>query len=60
MSAIKSLLNVRITTANDLCLIELSYRPLKDLVRYKQKVFFQKIIENRQGLSDDPLLFSMN
>ena len=58
MSAIKSVLRVRVTTANDLRLIELGYPPLKDLVMFKH-FFLQKMIAGRQGMQDDSLMFSL-
>ena len=47
------------TTANDLCLIELRYPPLKELVMFKQKYFLHKMIAGRQGMQDDPLMFAL-
>ena len=58
MSALKTLLRVRTITANDLCLIELGYPPLKDLVMQKQAQFFQRMVNERQSLQDDPLIFA--
>ena len=60
ISAIKSVLGVRKTTSNTLCLIELGYPPLKSYIKNRQKIFLSKAIEERQCLSDDPLMFSIN
>ncbi len=54
MSAIKSLLGVRKTTPNDLCLVEIGYPTLKGFVKDKQMNFFVKLLENRRGQDDDP------
>ena len=51
----KSLLNVRLTTCNELCLLELGLPRLVDYVKQKQYVYISRIIVERQGMLDDPL-----
>ena len=57
--AVKCLLGVRITTANDLCYTELGVPSLKNYVKRKQYQFFSKMMSERQGMSDDPLCFAL-
>ena len=54
MAAIKTLLGVRKTTTNDLCLIEAGYPTLKGFVKENQVNFFSMLIEDRRGYDDDP------
>ena len=56
LSAIKSLLGVRKTTPNNLCLIELGYPPILDYVKSRQKRFLSNILSERKYMSDDPLM----
>ena len=56
MKAVKALLGVRITTPNDLCLIEAGLRPLSGMVKNRQKKFFAKMLEERSDMTDDPLM----
>ena len=56
MTAVKSLLGVRVTTPNLTCLLEAGIPSLQALVREKQARFFNKI-QQRNGLLDDPLWF---
>ena len=56
MKAVKALLGVRITTPNDLCLIEAGLRPLSAIVRSRQKKFFAKMLEARSDMADDPFM----
>ena len=60
LGAIKALLGVRKTTSSDLCLIEVGYAPLKDYVQQKQKMFFQKMISERDSIPEDPLRFCIH
>ena len=59
MSAIKCLLGVRSTTANDLCLIESGYPPVKYILKEQQRKYFLRI-RNRQDQEDDPLCFALS
>jgi len=59
ISSIKSLLGVRKTTPNNLCLLELGYPPMKSYIKNRQKAFFSKALEERNGFTDDPLMFAM-
>ena len=56
LSAIKSLLGVRKTTPNNLCLIELGYPPIIDYVKSRQKQFLSNVLEERKDMLDDPLM----
>ena len=49
MTAIKTLLSVRSTTCNYLCLVELGYPPLQDLVKKTQQRFFSSVTAERAG-----------
>ena len=60
MKGIKLLLGVRHSTTNDVCLIEAGFPSLESLVRSRQKAFFEKMIEDRTGLTDDPLMFAID
>ena len=59
ISAIKCLLSVRRTTANDLYLIELGMSPLPSVVRQRQYNFLNKTISERRGEQQDPLMFAI-
>ena len=59
MGALKCLLGVRSTTANDLCLAELGMPPLQALIRQRQHSFFSRVLTERAGMTDDPLMFSL-
>ena len=56
MKAVKALLGVRITTPNDLCLVEAGLRPLSGIVKSRQKKFFSKMLEARSNMTDDPFI----
>jgi hypothetical protein len=56
VNAVKSLLGVRNTTSNDLCLIELGLPRLAASVLQRQKDFFVKMISDRRHLPDDPFM----
>ena len=56
MKAVKSLLGVRITTSNKLCLIEAGLQPIKCIILERQQKFFLKMMNERAGLKDDPLM----
>ena len=53
-SAIKSLLSVRRTTPNDLCLVEIGYPTVVGYVRGIQHSFYSNIIRSRKDMTDDP------
>ena len=57
-SAIKALLGVRRTTANDLCLIELGLPSLSGYVKDAQFKFLKRILAARIGMDDDPFMFA--
>ena len=56
MKAVKALLGVRITTPNDLCLIEGGLRPLSAIVKSRQNKFFKKMLATRSEMNDDPFM----
>ena len=60
MKAVKALLGVRITTPNQLCLIEAGLKPLAAIVRARQKKFLDKMREKRGEMDDDPLIHALN
>lgn len=60
MTAIKSFLGVRQTTANQLCLIDAGYPPLKALIQEKQRIFINDMKAKRLNVEDDPLMFAFN
>ena len=53
---IKELLGVRITTNNDICMVELGLPSLKALVKEKQRKYFHKVWTERNDMVDDPLM----
>ena len=57
--AIKALLGVRITTANDLCLLEIGYPELRNYIRHRQATFLRNMINTRREMRDDPLMFAI-
>jgi hypothetical protein len=58
MTAVKLLLGVRTTTANELCLAELGLPPLNALVKHRQASYLRKLIQERQSMEDDPFIFA--
>ena len=56
MKAVKAILGVRITTPNDLCLIEGGLRPLSAIVKSRQNKFFKKMLAARSEMDDDPFM----
>ena len=59
IKAIKMLLGVRQTTANDTCLIEAGYPSLEAAIRQRQRTFLQQMKEDRKDMKDDPLMFAL-
>ena len=57
--AIKLLLDVRKTTCNDICYLELGLPPLPNLVRSRQKKFFSGMWRERSLMEDDPLVLTV-
>ena len=60
LNAMRELLGVRKTTANDLCLLELNLPSLEARTRGYQKHAISKLIDSRQGMQDDPFAFVWN
>ena len=56
LTAVKTLLGVRASTPNDMCLIELNMPSLDARVKASQKCFLQKILADRKGMRDDPFM----
>ena len=59
MKAIRMLLGVRQSTPNDICLIEAGYPSLEAAIRQRQRKFFQQMLDERKGMTDDPLMFAL-
>jgi len=59
MGAIKCLLSVRKTTANDLCLIETGMPALGSLIKQKQHNFLCKLVTTRESEDQDPFMFAL-
>jgi len=53
--AIKELLDVKLTTCNDLCYIEGGFIPLKSIVMARQRKYLKRILTERSSMVDDPL-----
>ena len=60
MNCIKTLLGVRQTTCNDVCLIEAHYPSFKEFVMHRQQRFFSNMKESRANMTDDPFMFCLN
>ena len=58
--ALKRLLDVRLTTCNDLCYIEAGYSSLKAIVKNRQRKFFTKMYNERKFMTDDPFNLVLN
>ena len=55
-NVIKILLGVRITTSNDLCLMELNYPSLSARVKASQQKFLGNLLKDRHSMADDPFI----
>ena len=55
-SVVKTLLGVRVMTANELCLMELGIPSVVARVRDAQKKFLDKLLKERQIYEDDPFM----
>ena len=58
--AIKALLGVCQTTANDISLLEIGLLHLKHWIKQKQLNFLKQALHHREGLDDDPLMFALS
>ena len=56
---LKSSLNVRLTTCNDICYVESGYPDLPSLVKSRQRKFLCKIWRERERMKDGPLILSV-
>ena len=59
MTAVKSLLGVRPTACNDICLLEAGIPSVTALIRSRQAKFLSSIRVSRANLQDDPLMFAL-
>jgi hypothetical protein len=59
MRSVRTLLGVRKTTAGELCLIEAGLPMLVNKAKSIQKKTFEKFIDERSELTDDPLMFTL-
>ncbi len=57
--ALKTMLDARMTTCNDLCYIESGYAPVHCLIRKKQRAFLRRVWSERSQLIDDPLMLAL-
>ena len=57
--SLKQLLGVSKSTLNVVYYVESGYPSLRDLVKYRQHIFFKKMWDDRCSMSDDPLSFAM-
>ena len=60
MSSIRALLGVRHSIPGEICLLECNMPPLRTLIRQKQSNFFNKMLNERSDMEDDPLMFALN
>ena len=60
VGALKCVLGVRKTTANEICLVEMGVPPLQASVKQGQHDFFVKMNPERNGAIDDPYHFAMD
>ena len=60
LEIVKALLGVRTSTPNDTCLIELGLPSVTARVKAAQQRFIHKLIQERQGLTDDPFMAVWN
>ncbi len=58
--SLKNLLDVRLTTCNDVCYVDSAYPHLHSLVGSRQRSFFSKMWRERQGMEVDPLVMLVN
>jgi hypothetical protein len=54
MTVLKVLLGVRMTTSNDICLLELGYPSLKGFIKNKQRSVIGTLISEREHMEGDP------
>ena len=54
MSGVKALLGVRKTIPESLCLLEAGIPPVESIIHNKQAQFFSKMLNDREGMQDDP------
>ena len=57
--ALKTLLDVRMTTCNDVCYIESGNPPIQAVIKKKQRKFLKSVWRERSQLDDDPLIMAL-
>ena len=57
--ALKTLLDVRMTTCNDVCYIESGNPPINAVIKKKQRKFLKSVWRERCDLNDDPLILAL-
>ena len=57
--ALKTLLDVRMTTCNDVCYIESGNPPIQAVIKKKQRKFLRSMWSERAHLADDPLMHAL-
>ena len=57
--ALKTLLDVRMTTCNDVCYIESGNPPIQAVIKNKQRKFLRSIWRERAQFNDDPLILAL-
>ena len=60
VGAFRALLGVRATTCTDLIYVELGIPPVSAVIHSRQRVFFQKMLNERSNMHDDPFIFALN
>ena len=59
MTAVRRLLDVRSSTPKLTCLVEAGLPSLQALIKQKQSKFLRKMFVDRDGMLDDPLMFTL-
>ena len=58
-SAVKSLLGVRPTACNDICLVEANLPAVSSLIHARQAKVLKEAYQTRADMDDDPLMFAL-
>lgn len=56
---LKKMLDVRMTTSNDVCYAESGNTPIHTVIRKKQRKFLRSVWRERSQLDDDPLILAL-
>ncbi len=57
--ALKTLLDVRMTTCNDVCYIESGNPPINTVIKKKLRKYFKRVWIERSQMDDDPLIMAL-